>query len=162
MQERGISRFVPLLVICGLLLALGIYYTPGVVRAWKFRSTANALLADVRSGNTAAIPGYTLPEQQALLSTFLGRADVSGYVSEIRSLKLSHYQREEDHIWSTVTAKGRDGSLGQGNLRWIWNGARWELDALNSYVTYGITVGQDRGLRIGDLVTRTDLSGSYE
>jgi hypothetical protein len=152
--ERGLSRFVPLFVILALILALAIVYGPGVIRAWKFRSTVNALLDEVVAGQIKNAPSYIVPDQRQLIALFVQNPFVTSNTQNIGKLKLTSYYREGDHVWAVVTVKQKDGGLGQGKLRWVWDGKQWQLDALNSYVNYGIGFGENEATRIGDLVKR--------
>jgi hypothetical protein len=121
-----------------LLTVLGVVFGPGVYQAWKFRQTCNALLGDVRAGNLKAVPGYVLPKQQMLMRLVVSNPIADNYVEDIKSLKLSNYSREENHVWAIVTSR-IEGGIGQGKLRWEWDGKEWKLDALGSYVRAGVT-----------------------
>ena len=153
MPARGLSRFVPLFVIVALILALTAVYAPGVIRAWKFRTTVNAMLDDVEAGRVSKVPGYVIPGQKLLVTTFVNMPLVTRNVDNVGSLKLTSYYREENHVWAVGTGKQKDGTLlGQGKLRWVWDGKQWQFDALNSYVSYGIGFGENQAVRIQDLL----------
>jgi hypothetical protein len=135
------------------VLALGVVYTPGLVRAWKFRTTVNAMLDDIKAGKVRNIPNYVLPEQKQQVTLLVMLPIVPHYAKEIGSLKLTSYYKEDDHVWAVVTGKQKDGTLaGQGKLRWVWNGKQWQFDALNSYVNRGIGVREEDALSIGEMI----------
>ena len=100
MPSRG-SRYVPLIVIGVLLIALGAYLAPGMLRAWRFRSTVNALLSDVKAGRVDRIKDYAVPSQQAEIDLVLQRWDAETYIPNIRKLSLYNYQTESaGRIWA--------------------------------------------------------------
>jgi hypothetical protein len=141
-----------LFVTLALVLALAVVYTPGLVRAWKFR-TVNAMLDDIKAGKVRNIPNYVLAEQKPAVTQLVMFPLVPHYAKEIGSLKLTSYYKEEDHVWAVVTGKQKDGTFaGQGKLRWVWNGKQWQFDALNSYVNRGIGVREEDAQNIGELM----------
>jgi hypothetical protein len=136
--QPGISRFIPLIVVAALLLALAIAFGPGAVRAWQFRSTVNRMLSDLRTDCEGRVPNYVLTDQKQEVAKLLANYGANQYVRQIRSLKLTSYFREGDHIWATVTAKydvsGQPQFVGQGKLRWQWRDKKWQLDLIDSYI----------------------------
>lgn len=123
-------------------------------RAWKFRTTVNAMLDDIKGGKVRGIAKYVVPEQRKKVTDLLMDPMVGHYAGEIGSLKLTNYYREDNHVWAVVTAKQKDGTgFGQGRLRWLWNGKEWQLDALSSYVSLGLISDTDEDvLSIGEMI----------
>jgi hypothetical protein len=158
---RGPSRFVPLFVIVALILGLGIVYGPGVIRAWKFRATVNAMLDDIEAGRLQSVSNYVLPDQRERIAALVTNSIARHYSAEIGNLKLTNYYREDNHVWAVITAKQKNGAaVGQGKLRWVWNGKQWELDALSSYVSMGIIgVGEAELQSVGDWMDQLGSKG---
>ncbi len=167
MPKAGASRFIPLVVIAALIVALGVAYGPGVVRAWKFRSTCNAMLREIRAGSLNNLPGYVAAEQQTFIGLLVRLPMTRGYADELNTLKLSNYYSEEDHIWAIVTADVQ-GHKGQGQLRWEWDGKEWKWNPRDSYYRFGV-LGDQPWLGLADLaglgksgVVPLGESGGYE
>src|ERR1041384_1527683 len=120
MPSRG-ARFVPLIVIGALVVALGVYLAPGVLRAWRFRSTVNALLRDVKGNHLDRIKDFAVPSQRAGIDFILQRWDTESYAASIKKLTLYNYQVENpQRIWAIVVAKWDSGKgepeIGEGKL----------------------------------------------
>lgn len=164
MPKQGVSRFIPLLVIVALVVALGVVYGPGVVRTWKFRSTINSMLREIRAGNLKAVPGYVVTDQQPFITIAMNLPPTKKYVDRLDSLKLSSYHSEEDHIWAIVTA-GVEGNKGQGQLRWEWDGKQWKWDVRDSYYRFGV-LGDQTWQSLPELMelgtTGGDVGGGIE
>jgi hypothetical protein len=96
------------------------------------------------------------------VTVFVKSPVVTSNTQSIARLKLTSYYREENHLWAVVTVKQKDGGIGQGKLRWVWNGTQWQFDVLNSYVNYGIGYGESEAIRIGDLVDRLREGGATD
>jgi hypothetical protein len=139
-------------VALALIAALAAVYAPGVLRAWKFRTTINAMLGEIKGGKVRNVVNYVLPEQQADVGIVVMHPTATHYAAQIASLKLTSYRREDSHIWAIVTAKFDSGGIGQGNLRWEWDGQQWRFDALNSYISQGIGVREGEDMKIGDML----------
>jgi hypothetical protein len=157
MPNQGLSRFIPLVVVLTLIVALTAYFAPGMIRAWHFRSTANALLAEVQAGQVGNIPNYVVAPQRGDVAGLVQQYNLAQYVPDLRSLKLTSYYREDDRIWSIVTAKHEQG-ITQAKLLWEWTGARWELNLLSSYWAPFNAAGEPNWQSIGGTAALSEFA----
>jgi len=125
------------MVAIALVIALGVIYGPGVIRAWKFRQVVTAFLSDVKSDAEHKVPKYVLAGQRQDVSDLLVKFGANQYTSSIENLKVANMMSEGDHMWAYVRMKFQTGgntALGQAKLRWVLIDGQWKLDALGSYL----------------------------
>lgn len=127
---------MPLIVILALLGGLAAYYGPGIIAAQRFRATANAMLDDVRSGRLQNLPSYVETAQRPVITALLSEVP-TGYHNDIETLRLTSLERDGQYMWAIVTARGGK-FLGQGKLRWRWDGQEWCWDPLSTYLAEGV------------------------
>jgi hypothetical protein len=136
MQNR-FARFIPLLVLLGLLLTLGLAFGPRLYRSLQLSRSCTAMLESARAGNLTALASHIDPAQQQAALSLLGQVLPPDYYLHIRSLKLSSLSIEEDgSAWTIVTCRTEDeasGGLYQGKLHWYYRSGRWEWDFQDSY-----------------------------
>jgi hypothetical protein len=150
------QRFVPLLAVAILGLALALLYGPQLYRQWTFERDVGAMLAAARSGDTAGMVRAIAPAQQREAQRIFDSYLPADYAQRIVRLSLT---RSEDSPaggrYAFVVCRlesGGEPALYQGKLLWRWDGRRWAWDFTGSYAAPFSPSGEPQWYKLSDII----------
>lgn len=150
------QRFLPLLVVLLLLIALGALYGPAAYRNYLFQRDVEAMLASARAGNTQGIANAALAAQRADALAILTQYLPADYAGKIAKLTLGSTQEVDARTrYALVTCRieaGEGIAIYSGKLKWTWTGERWEWDFFGSYAAPFQPSGEPSWIELDELL----------
>ena len=151
------QRYIPLIAVLVLLLALALLYGPQLYRNWTFQRDVETMLASARRGSTAGIVQAIAPPQQREAQRIFDAYLPPDYAQRITQLSLASSEpgAQPDERYALVTCRmesGEELALYQGKLLWHWTGRRWTWDFTGSFAAPFSPSGPPQWYKLSEII----------
>jgi hypothetical protein len=150
-------RFIPLLVVLLLVLALLALFGPSALGAYRLRQSVRGLLDAALREDRAAIAAVIESSQRQPFAELMDRHIPQDYSAQIESLRMVNYEIVEGRdAWVLVNCRVADASgaaIYQGRLHWQRDAqGQWLWDPAGSFAAPFSPSGEPSWIQLDALI----------